>query len=212
MISNFRNMKVKPGSMGKPLPGIEAGVAQLEPFFSLIEKPHITGMLVLKKGWPSMFSTYWMEKPRYDKCFRDEWYFTGDLVQRDAEGYYWFVGRSDDMIKTSGHLVGPFEVERVLMEHGQVSEAAVIGKPDPMIGELIKGFVVLKPGAVAGDVLRSEILAFARLHLGPAIAPRQIEFIQGLPKTRSGKILRRLLKARDLGLPEGDLSTLENGG
>ena len=211
MISNLKDMKVKPGSMGKPIPGIEAAVASTEQNFRLITEPNTTGMLVLKKGWPSMFSTYFGESLRYDKCFQGEWYMTGDLVQRDSEGYYWFVGRSDDMIKTSGHLVGPFEVERVLMEHGQVSEAAVIGKPDPMIGELIKGFVVLKPGAVAGDVLRSEIMAFARLHLGAAIAPRQIEFIQGLPKTRSGKILRRLLKARDLGLPEGDLSTLENG-
>lgn len=211
MISNLKDMKVKPGSMGKPIPGIEAAVASTDQIFRLINEPNTTGMLVLKKGWPSMFSTYFGESLRYDKCFQGEWYITGDLVQRDKEGYYWFVGRSDDMIKTSGHLVGPFEVERVLMEHGQVSEAAVIGKPDPMIGELIKGFVVLKPGAVAGDVLKSEIMAFARLHLGAAIAPRQIEFIQGLPKTRSGKILRRLLKARDLGLPEGDLSTLENG-
>jgi len=211
MISNLKDMKVKPGSMGKPIPGIEAAVASTDQNFRLINEPNTTGMLVLKKGWPSMFSTYFGESLRYDKCFQADWYITGDLVQRDSEGYYWFVGRSDDMIKTSGHLVGPFEVERVLMEHGQVSEAAVIGKPDPMIGELIKGFVVLKPGAVAGDVLRSEIMAFARLHLGAAIAPRQIEFIQGLPKTRSGKILRRLLKARDLGLPEGDLSTLENG-
>ena len=212
MISNFRSMKVKPGSMGKPVPGVEAAVATVSPVFKLIEKTNTTGLLVLKKGWPSMFSTYWNEQSRYENCFHGDWYITGDLVQRDTDGYFWFIGRSDDMIKTSGHLVGPYEVERVLMEHAQVSEAAVIGKPDPMIGEMMKAFVVLKAGAVAGETLKHEILAFARLHLGPAIAPRQIEFIQGLPKTRSGKILRRLLKARDLGLPEGDLSTLENGG
>lgn len=211
MISNYRNMPVKPGSMGKPVPGIEAAVADVNGTeLNLITESNKTGMLVLKKGWPSMFTTYWQEATRYEKCFIGDWYLTGDLVQRDAEGYYWFIGRSDDMIKTSGHLVGPYEVERVLMKHEQVSEAAVIGKPEPTIGELIKAFVVLKQGAIPGDALRAEVLAFARLHLGPAIAPRQIEFIQGLPKTRSGKILRRLLKARDLGFPEGDLSTLEN--
>lgn len=212
MITNFRSMVVKPGSMGKPIPGVVAAVAMVTPVFKLIEKPNTTGLLVLKKGWPSMFHSYWKEQGRYDNAFHGDWYVTGDLVQQDAAGYFWFIGRSDDMIKTSGHLVGPYEVERVLMEHVMVSEAAVIGKPDPMIGELIKAFVVLKPGAVSGETLKHDILAFARLHLGPAIAPRQIEFIQGLPKTRSGKILRRLLKARDLGLPEGDLSTLENGG
>ena len=212
MISNYRNMTVKPGSMGKPIPGIEAAIAELKNnHLTLITEANKTGLLVLKKGWPSMFTTYWQEQTRYEKCFHGDWYITGDLAQQDTEGYFWFIGRSDDMIKTSGHLVGPFEVERVLMQHDKVSEAAVIGKPEPMIGELIKGFVVLKTGIIPTEILKNEILAFGRRHLGPAIAPRQIEFIQGLPKTRSGKILRRLLKARELGFPEGDLSTLENG-
>jgi len=210
MITNFCSMEVRPGSMGKPLPGIEAGVAEVTAGqFHLITEPEQTGHLVLKKGWPSMFRAYIQDEARYSRCFRGDWYITGDLVRRDKDGYYWFIGRADDMIKTSGHLVGPFEVERILMDHPAVSEAAVIGKPEAMIGELIKAFVVLKPGPIQGDVLRSEIMAFARQHLGPAIAPREIEFIQGLPKTRSGKILRRLLKARDMGLPEGDISTLE---
>ena len=212
MISNYRGMPVKPGSMGKPIPGIQAAVAELkDKNLNLITEANKTGLLVLKKGWPSMFTTYWQERTRYEKCFHGDWYITGDLAQRDGDGYFWFIGRSDDMIKTSGHLVGPFEVERVLMQHDKVSEAAIIGKPEPIIGELIKGFVVLKPGAIPTEILKNEILAFGRRHLGPTIAPRQIEFIQGLPKTRSGKILRRLLKARELGFPEGDLSTLENG-
>jgi acetyl-CoA synthetase len=134
---------------------------------------------------------------------------TGDLARRDADGYYWFVGRADDIIKTSGHMVGPFEVESALMEHPAVAEAAVIGKPDQMIGEIVKAFIVLKPDFKANAQIELDIKAHARRKLGPAVAPKEIAFIDSLPKTRSGKILRRLLKARELGLPEGDLSTLE---
>ena len=133
----------------------------------------------------------------------------GDLARRDADGYYWFVGRADDIIKTAGHMVGPFEVESSLMEHPAVAEAGVIGKPDAMIGELVKAFVVLKPGHEAGETLRQELIGFGRTRLGSAVAPREIDFIDNLPKTRSGKIMRRLLKARELGLPIGDTSTLE---
>lgn len=210
MISNYRSMKVKPGSMGKPLPGVEAAIATVtDDKFEIITAPEKDGHLVLKRGWPSMFKTYLYEEERYAKCFRGEWYITGDLAHRDADGYYWFVGRADDIIKTSGHMVGPFEVESTLMEHPLVAEAAVIGKPDPVIGELIKAFIVLKSGNIPGDALKLDIIAHARKKLGPAVAPKEIAFIDNLPKTRSGKILRRLLKARELGLPEGDLSTLE---
>ena len=211
MISNYRSMEVRPGSMGKPLPGVKAALAEVSPTgFKLINKADTTGHLVLKKGWPSMFRSYLNEPARYEKCFSGDWYITGDLAKRDADGYYWFIGRAGDLIKTSGHLVGPFEVERVLLEHPAVSEAAVIGKPDPVSGELVKAFVVLRPGQLGGEVQQADIIAFGRKKLGPAIAPKEVEFIQGLPKTRSGKILRRLLKARDLGLEEGDLSTLEH--
>ncbi|WP_221408133.1 acetate--CoA ligase [Fulvivirga imtechensis] len=210
MISNYRNMPVKPGSMGKPLPGIEAAIAEVtDDKFRIIDKPGKDGHLVLKKGWPSMFKTYLHEEERYNKCFRGEWYVTGDLANRDKDGYYWFVGRADDIIKTSGHMVGPFEVESALMEHPAIAEAAVIGKPDPTIGEMVKAFVVLKPKNKADDNLRLDIIAHARKKLGAAVAPKEIAFTDHLPKTRSGKILRRLLKARELGLPEGDLSTLE---
>jgi acetyl-CoA synthetase len=211
MIANFACMDVKPGSMGKPLPGIHACVAKRSGETIEALGDDQTGELAIQVGWPSMFRAYLHEPARYAKCFASGWYLTGDLVRRDADGYFWFIGRSDDVIKTAGHLVGPFEVESALMEHAAVSEAAVIGKPDPIAGELIKAFVFLKPGVSASDGLRSELLGFARKRLGAAIAPREIEIVPGLPRTRSGKILRRLLRARELGLPEGDLSTLEEG-
>ncbi len=168
------------------------------------------GELALRAGWPSMMRGYLHEEARYAKCFADGWYLTGDLAMRDADGYFWFVGRADDVIKTSGHLIGPFEVESALMEHPAVAEAGVIGKPDPMAGEVVKAFVALKPGFAADEALRRDLLGHARKRLGAAVAPKEIDFRQNLPKTRSGKIMRRLLRARELGLPEGDLSTLES--
>ena len=210
MIANYRSMPVRPGSMGKPLPGIEAAIAEItEKDIRIITTPGQQGQLVLKKGWPSMFRAYLHDEDRYLKCFRGDWYLTGDLAKQDAEGYYWFVGRADDIIKTSGHMVGPFEVESILMQHPAIAEAAVIGKPEPTIGELVKAFIILKAGFTADETLQMDILGFARKKLGPALAPKELSFINELPKTRSGKILRRLLKARELGLPEGDLSTLE---
>lgn len=210
MIANYTSMKVKPGSMGKPLPGIVAAIADVtENSLDIITEPGKQGHLVLQSGWPSMFQTYLHDEARYNKCFQGEWYLTGDLAKTDADGYFWFVGRADDIIKTSGHMVGPFEVESTLMEHEAVAEAAVIGKPDPLIGELVKAFVVLKPGYVPGNEMQLDITGFARKKLGAAVAPKEIGFVETLPKTKSGKILRRLLKARELGLPEGDLSTLE---
>jgi len=169
-----------------------------------------TGELALKPGWPSMFRGYLHEDERYAKCFAGGWYLSGDLAMQDADGYFWFVGRADDVIKSSGHLIGPFEVESALMEHPAVAEAGVIGKPDPMAGEIVKAFVALKPGHEPGEALRKELLGHARKRLGPAVAPKEIDFRTNLPRTRSGKIMRRLLKARELGLPEGDLSTLES--
>ena len=156
-----------------------------------------------------MFRGYWGEPERYRKCFAGGWYLTGDLARRDADGWFWFVGRADDVIKTSGHLIGPFEVESVLMEHPAVAEAGVIGKPDPMAMEVVKAFVSLRRGFEPGPELRRELLGFARKRLGAVVAPKEIDFAPSLPRTRSGKIMRRLLRARELGLPEGDTSTLE---
>jgi acetyl-CoA synthetase len=212
MITNFLSMDVKPGSMGRPLPGIEAGIVEHLDDGSVREvtKPMAMGELALRPGWPSMMRGYLNEEARYKKCFTGGWYLTGDLAMRDGDGYYWFVGRGDDVIKSAGHLIGPFEVESALMEHNAVAEAGVIGIPDPTAGEVVKAYVALKSGFEPSETLRKELLGHSRQRLGPAVAPKDIAFRQNLPKTRSGKIMRRLLKARELGLPEGDISTLES--
>jgi acetyl-CoA synthetase len=213
MIANTPAMDIKPGSMGKPLPGVEAAIVRrstsgaVEP----VETADVEGELALRAGWPSMFRAYLDQDERYRKCFAGDWYLSGDLARRDADGYYWFIGRADDVIKSAGHLIGPFEVESALMEHPAVAEAGVIGKPDATVGEVVKAFVSLKAGFEPGEALRLELLGHARKRLGAAVAPKEIAFLPSLPRTRSGKIMRRLLKARELGLPEGDLSTLEGG-
>jgi acetyl-CoA synthetase len=210
MIANFASMDIRPGSMGRPMPGVEAAIVRrTDGRVTTIDEPDVEGELAIKAGWPSMFRGYLGQEARYRSCFADGWYLTGDLAQRDADGAYWFVGRADDVIKSSGHLIGPFEVECVLMEHPAVAEAAVIGKPDPVAFEIVKAFVAPRSGYTGDETLARDLLGFARTRLGAAVAPKEIAFLASLPKTRSGKILRRLLKARELGLPEGDLSTLE---
>ena len=220
MIANYAATPIRPGSMGRPIPGVEAAVAKRNEYgdpvvtdgkLELVDTPDVEGQLVLKPGWPSMFRGYLHDDGRYRGCFVGGWYLTGDLVRKDADGYLWFIGRADDVIKSSGHLIGPFEVESALMEHPAVAEAGVIGIPDPIAGEVVKAFVGLRPPYEPTEELRLELIGFGRKRLGPAVAPREIEFATDLPKTRSGKVMRRLLKARELGLPEGDLSTLERG-
>ncbi|MEZ5091767.1 AMP-binding protein [Nocardioides sp.] len=216
MISNYRGTEVRPGSMGRPMPGIEAAVlARGEDGRADRTGGHVTpagveqvGELALRAGWPSMFRGYLGEEERYRSCFADGFYLSGDLARVDPDGYVWFVGRADDVIKSAGHLVGPFEVETALMEHPAVVEAGVIGKPDELAGEIVKAFVTLRGGYEPSEQLRGELLAFGRKKLG-GLAPKEIDFDQHLPHTRSGKVMRRLLKARELGLPEGDVSTLE---
>ena len=218
MIANFAATEIRPGSMGRPLPGVEAALVERddngkpvlrdgEPV--LVTEPDRMGELALRAGWPSMFRGYLNEEERYRRCFAGGWYLTGDVAKRDADGYFWFVGRGDDVIKSSGHLIGPFEVESSLMEHPAVAQAGVIGVPDPVAGEVVKAFVELRNGWQPSEELRLDIIGFARKRLGAAVAPRMVDFTTALPKTRSGKILRRLLKARELGLPEGDTSTVE---
>ena len=218
MIANFASMEIRPGSMGRPMPGVEVALLARDADGELvrhgdavevIDEPGVEGELALRPGWPSMFRGYLHDDERYARSFADGWYLSGDIASRDADGYLWFVGRGDDVIKTAGHLIGPFEVESVLMEHPAVVEAAVIGIPDPVAGNLVKAFVTLRSGVEPSDELRLELIGFARKKLGAAVAPRQIDFDQHLPRTRSGKIVRRLLRARELGLPEGDVSTLE---
>jgi acetyl-CoA synthetase len=210
MIANTPGQPVRPGSMGRPLPGIEAAIVHKSDGGTLdVLGPGEVGELALRPGWPSMMRAYLHETARYEKCFQDGWYLSGDLALRDGDGYFWFVGRADDLIKTSGHLIGPFEVESALIEHDAVAEAGVIGVPDETAGEVVKAYVTLNPGFEPGEALEREVRGHARKKLGPAVAPREIVFRKTLPKTRSGKIMRRLLKARELGLPEGDISTLE---
>jgi len=230
MVANFRSMPIRPGSMGRPLPGIEVALVACDDEGDLVRTPAgevvlldgaAQGMLALRTPWPSMFRSYLGAPDRYAACFAPAagatWYLSGDVVRRDRDGYLWFVARADDVIKTSGHLIGPFEVERVLVEHEAVAEAGVYAVPDPVAGALVHAVVVLTTdtverlaGSDPGEVLRS-VMAHARRHLGASVAPRQILVADDLPKTRSGKILRRVLRARELGLPVGDLSTLETG-
>ncbi len=221
MVANYASMDVKPGSMGRPLPGIEVTILARDNNDGSrvlcrdglpieVAEPGVEGHLAIRRGWPSMFRGYLNQPERYQRCFVGDWYVSGDLASRDDDGYLWFVGRADDIIKSAGHLIGPFEVESALTEHPAVAEAGVIGKPDPMAGEIVKAFVTLAPGFEPSEELRLELIGFARKKLGAAVAPREIAFDASLPHTRSGKIMRRLLKARELGLPEGDLSTLEN--
>ena len=208
MIANYPSMPIRPGSMGRPFPGIHAAI--IDDAGNEMTEPMAEGQLAVRPGWPSMFRTYWNDEERYDSRFQMGWYLTGDKAKRDADGYFWFVGRDDDVINTAGHLVSPFEVESALIEHEAVAEAGVIGKPDAIAMEVVKAFVTLNDGVEETPQLLRELNRHCRARLGPAVAPREIQVIDILPKTRSGKIMRRLLKARELGLPEGDTSTLED--
>jgi acetyl-CoA synthetase len=217
IVSNYPGVPVRPGSMGRPMPGVEVGVlergvdgraAVVDGHVRALDDSQAVGELAIRPGWPSMFRDYLGEPERYAKAFVDGWYLTGDLARLDGDGYLWFVGRADDVIKSAGHLIGPFEVESALMEHPAVAEVGVIGKPDPLAGEVVKAFVTLKADTEPTESLRRELITFGRKRLG-SVAPREIAFEEHLPHTRSGKVMRRLLKARELGLPEGDLSTVE---
>ena len=206
MCANYPSMPIRPGSMGRPLPGIDMAV--IDENYEPLPNGEI-GALAVRPGWPSMMYTYWQKDEMYNSRFKKGWYITGDQASVDHDGYFWFQGRADDVINTAGHLVGPFEVESTLIEHPAVAEAGVIGKPDPIAMEIVKAFVTLNPDYEPSKELNRELIKFSRNKLSAGIAPREIDFIDIMPKTRSGKIMRRLLKARELGLPEGDTSTLE---
>jgi acetyl-CoA synthetase len=201
-------MEIRPGSMGRPLPGTVAAV--LDDRFEPILEPEVSGQLALKPFWPSMFSTYFNEPSKFDSKFKNGWYLTGDRSRIDKDGYYWFMGRDDDVINTGGHLVGPFEIESALLEHEAVAESAAIGKPDDEMMEVVKAFVALKPGFEPSRKLIMQIMSFIRKKLSPLAMPQEIEFVDRLPKTRSGKIMRRLLRAQEWGEEVGDVSTLED--
>ena len=219
MIANYQALEIRPGSMGKPLPGVEASILALDDHGDLvladdgsaveISEPLVEGELAIRPGWPSMFRGYLGMDDRYRECFRGGWYCSGDRAERDADGYFWFIGRGDDVIKSAGHLIGPFEVESALIAHPAVAEAGVIGVPNDVAGEVVKAFVSLHHGYEWSEGLERELMAWTRKRLGASVAPREIDYEPDLPHTRSGKIMRRLLKARELNLPTGDLSSLE---
>ena len=209
VITNFPGMPIKPGSMGRPFPGIAATV--LDPRTNQpVGRTGSVGLIALKPGWPSMMRAYWRNPEVYNNKFKNGWYICGDRARVDTEGYFWFVGRDDDVINTGGHLVGPFEIESALLEHPAVAESAAVAKPDPVNMEVVKAFVVLKPGHEAGGDLELEIMNFIRKKLSALAMPQEIEFVASLPKTRSGKIVRRVLRAQEFGEPVGDLSTVMN--
>ncbi|WP_339232747.1 acetate--CoA ligase [Geobacillus sp. FSL W8-0032] len=207
LICNYPCMAIKPGSMGKPIPGVEAAIIDDQ---GNVLPPYRMGNLAIKKGWPSMMKTIWNNPQKYESYFIGDWYVSGDSAYMDEDGYFWFQGRVDDVINTSGERVGPFEVESKLVEHPAVAEAGVIGKPDPVRGEIIKAFIALREGYEPSEELKEDIRQFVKQGLAAHAAPREIEFRGKLPKTRSGKIMRRVLKAWELNLPTGDLSTMED--
>jgi acetyl-CoA synthetase len=208
LICNYPSMEIKPGSMGKPIPGVKAAIVDDQ---GNELPPYRMGNLAIKKGWPSMMHTIWNNPQKYESYFMPgDWYVSGDSAYMDEDGYFWFQGRIDDVIMTSGERVGPFEVESKLVEHPAVAEAGVIGKPDPVRGEIIKAFIALRDGYEQSEELIEEIRQFVKKGLAAHAAPREIEFRDKLPKTRSGKIMRRVLKAWELDLPTGDLSTMED--
>ncbi len=209
MITNFPDMEIKPGSMGKAFPGIEA--ALLDPkTFEPFDEPGRIGLIAFKPGWPAMMTTYWNNNEKFEEKFKNGWYLSGDRSSIDKDGYFWFTGRDDDVINTGGHLVSPFEVESALLEHEAVSESAVVAKPDEVNMEVVKAFITLKPGYEPSDELELKIMNFIRKKLSPLAMPQDIEYMDSLPKTRSGKIMRRILHAKEWGEEIGDVSTLEN--
>ncbi|ARC31168.1 MULTISPECIES: acetate--CoA ligase [Bacillus] len=208
VICNYPCMEIRPGSMGKPIPGVKAAIVDNE---GNEVPPYTMGNLAIGKGWPAMMRGIWNNQQKYESYFMPgDWYVSGDSAYMDEDGYFWFQGRIDDVIMTSGERVGPFEVESKLIEHAAVAEAGVIGIPDPVRGEIIKAFIALRAGYEPSDELKEEIRQFVKKGLAAHAAPRQIEFRDKLPKTRSGKIMRRVLKAWELNLPTGDLSTMED--
>jgi len=209
MISNYPGMKVKPGSMGKPFPGITATVLNPKTYEPWEESGKI-GLIAFKPGWAAMLRTYWRNEETFKTKFKNGWYISGDRARIDKDGYFWFVGRDDDVINTGGHLVSPFEVESALLEHEAVGESAIVAKPDEINMEVVKAFVHLNPGYEASPELELKIMNFIRKKLSPLAMPQEIEYVDSLPKTRSGKIMRRILHAKEWGEEIGDTSTLED--
>ena len=209
MIATVPSYPTKPGSPGKALPGIVADVVDKQ---GNSVEPGKGGFLVIKSQWPAMMRGVYKDPERYAKYWEliPGFYAAGDVATKDEDGYFRVMGRADDVMNVSGYRIGTAEVESALVSHPAVAEAAVIGKPDPLKGESIKAFVILRQGQAGGDELLKALKAHVRVELSPIAVPGEIEFVPSLPKTRSGKIMRRVLKAKELGVAPGDISTLED--
>jgi acetyl-CoA synthetase len=209
MITTMIGERMRPGFAGKPIPGIVADVVNKE---GIPVAPGTGGFLVIKEPWPAMLRTVFKNDERYRKYWETipGCYTAGDLAVKGHDGYIMVIGRADDIIIVSGHNIGTAEVESALVSHQAVAEAAAIGKPDPMKGNSIKAFIILRVGHTPSDRLKSDLIYHVRMTLGPIAMPQEIEFVEKLPKTRSGKIMRRVLKAKELGIDPGDISTLED--
>jgi acetyl-CoA synthetase len=209
MITPMPETSLRPGSATMPFPGVEADI------YDEVGRPVAPGeegFLVLKQPWPAMLRTIFKDPDRYVQQYWSKYpgvYFTGDSARKSEDGYFWIIGRVDDVIKVSGYRLGTAEIESALVSHPAVAEAAAIGLPHEIKGNAIHAYVILKTGVDPSDKLVSDLKAHVSHELGPIANPERIEFVQQLPKTRSGKIMRRVLKARAQGLPEGDVSTLE---
>jgi acetyl-CoA synthetase len=207
VITNLPGMPIKPGSMGKPFPGITATV--LDPkTYEPVNRAGVAGLIALRPGWPSQIRSYWNNEAGFQAKFMNGWYLCGDRASIDPDGYFWFMGRDDDVINTGGHLVGPFEIESALLGCPAVAESAAVAKPDPVNMEVVKAYVTLKQGFQPSDDLELEIMNNIRKRLSPLAMPQEIEFVNSLPKTRSGKIVRRVLRCKEFNEPVGDLSTI----
>ena len=199
MIANYPSMPIKPGSIGKPFPGIKAAVIGPQGD----ELPPLTlGELAIQKGWPAMMRKIWRDGDRYKKYFPlESWFVSGDTAYMDDDGYFYYQGRDDDLVKIAGVVVGPSEMEDVLRRHPSVMDAGIIAKPDPLKGNSIKAFISLKPEVTPSDNLKQEIMDFVKKYFSPRIAPSEIEFRPKIPRSKEGIVIRRVLKAWELGLP-----------
>ncbi|MEP6986501.1 MAG: AMP-binding protein, partial [Chloroflexota bacterium] len=211
MITPLPSMALKPGSCTKPFPGLDADVVDEEGNSC---PPGVEGKLVIKNPWPGMLRTIYGDPDRMVKTYFStfpgkNWYMAGDSARKDEDGYFWVIGRIDDVIKVSGYRLGTAEIESGLVSHPSVAEAACIGVPDEVRGNVIYAYCMLRQGFTGSDELVDKLKEHIKHEVGPIAVPTKIEFVSALPKTRSGKIMRRVLKARAMGLPEGDTSTLE---
>ena len=208
MITTMPGEPMRPGFAGKAVPGVVVDVVNKD---GIPVEPGTGGFLVIKEPWPAMLRTVYKNDERYQQYWNSipNCYKAGDLAVKGKHGYIMVIGRADDLIIVSGHNIGTAEVESALVSHQSVAEAAVIGKPDPLKGNVIKAFVILRVGFSPSDKLRTDLVYHVRMTLGPIAMPSEIEFVDKLPKTRSGKIMRRVLKAQELGMDPGDISTME---